>query len=43
MPEEAGPECAADGSGITGPADEVGGRRPDTERVVGDERRPEDE
>ena len=43
MPVEAGPECAVDGSGITEPVDEVGGRRPDTEWVLGDDRRPEDE
>ena len=40
MPEEAGPECAADGAN---PVDELRGRRLDTERVLGDDRRPEDE
>lgn len=42
MPEEAGLVCAADGFGNTDPVDELRGGRPDTGRVLGDDRRPED-
>ena len=43
MPDEGGPVCAAEGFGNADTVDELTGRRPDTERVLGDKRRPEDE
>ncbi len=43
MPEEAGTECAADEFGNAGPVDEVMEEKPDAERVLGDDPRPEDE
>ena len=43
MPEEAAREYAADEFGGAGPVDEVRGGRPDADRVLGDDRRPEDE
>ena len=43
MPEEAGPDCSADEFGSAGPMDDVRGERPDADRVLGDDSRPEDE
>ena len=42
MPEKAGPVCAADGFGNADPVDELRGSWPETERVLGDDRKPED-